>query len=165
MPRNYGYINTQALRPQASTGVPFQLGSADGAEVTDFAEVRFGKYLDRPFESKGSLAIELNDVGSTGYAIARIICDSIKRKPNLTIGMSTGLTMSDLVYPWILRITREEGIDWSAVKIYMISERVGYGSMDHTILRNYLNRELLHPYMPLNLLQSTIFSVILILIR
>lgn len=55
---------------------------------------------------------------------AKIIADRIRRKPNLVIGLATGSTPLG-IYKELIRMNKEEGLDFSKVTTFNLDEYVG----------------------------------------
>ena len=59
-------------------------------------------------------------------ALGRIVIDTIQRVPSAVFGLPTGRTPLAL-YAELIRLTREEDVDWSDVRTFNLDEFVGLG--------------------------------------
>lgn len=62
-------------------------------------------------------------------ALARRVALAIRARPRLVLGLPTGRTPLAL-YAELVRVTREEGLDWSQVRTFNLDEFIGLGSPD-----------------------------------
>lgn len=69
--------------------------------------------------------IRENYTEMSAYA-AKLIADCIKAKPNFVLGLATGATPIG-TYKELIRIHREEGLDFSEVKTFNLDEYYGIG--------------------------------------
>jgi glucosamine-6-phosphate deaminase len=74
-------------------------------------------------------------------ALGRILIDTIKRVPNTVFGLPTGRTPLGL-YAELVRVTREENIDWSEVRTFNLDEFVGYGDEMAGSYRSFMEEHL-----------------------
>jgi len=74
---------------------------------------------------------------------ARIIADELRRKPDLVLGLATGRTMKS-VYAKLVRIHREERVDFSRCRAFNLDEYVGLPAADPNSYRRYMNEHLFH---------------------
>ncbi len=72
---------------------------------------------------------------------ARIIAGEVRRRPATTLGLATGCTM-EAVYAALVRLYREERLDFSACRTFNLDEYVGLRSDDPNSYRTYMNRHL-----------------------
>lgn len=70
------------------------------------------------------LVIIKEDFDSASREAARLIADRLLRKPNLVLGLATGSTPLPL-YRELIRLHREEGLDFSKVTTFNLDEYVG----------------------------------------
>jgi glucosamine-6-phosphate deaminase len=74
-------------------------------------------------------------------ALARVLVDTIRRLPGVVMGLPTGRTPLAL-YAELIRITRDEDVDWSDVKTFNLDEFVSLGARDpgsyHTFMQERL---------------------------
>ena len=80
---------------------------------------------------------------------AALIADRLRRKPDLVLGCATGRTMEG-VYDELVRIYKEESLDFSQCQTFNLDEYVGLAKNDersyHAYMREYLfNRVNLQP--------------------
>lgn len=80
---------------------------------------------------------------------ARIIRDEMGRKPNLTLGLATGSTPTG-IYEELIRLHKEEGLDFSNVTTFNLDEYVGLSS-DHPNSYTYHMRNVLFNHININL--------------
>jgi glucosamine-6-phosphate deaminase len=74
---------------------------------------------------------------------AKIIADRLRKKPNLVLGLATGSTPLGL-YKELIRLHKEEGLDFSKVTTFNLDEYVGLQpthdqSYHYFMYRNFLN--------------------------
>ena len=55
---------------------------------------------------------------------AKIVADRLRKKPNLVLGLATGSTPLGL-YKELIRMHKEEGLDFSKVTTFNLDEYVG----------------------------------------
>ncbi len=72
---------------------------------------------------------------------ARIIADALRQKPNLVLGLATGRTM-EAVYSRLVRMHRENGLDFSLCRTFNLDEYIGIAADDPGSYRYYMNRHL-----------------------
>ena len=73
--------------------------------------------------------------------VARLIDKSLRARPSLVLGLATGRTMERL-YAMLVRLHREEGLDFSLCRTFNLDEYVGLGPEDENSYRYYMNRHL-----------------------
>ena len=73
--------------------------------------------------------------------VARLIAKALRAKPTLTLGLATGRTMERL-YAMLVRLHREEGLDFSLCRTFNLDEYIGLGPEDANSYRHYMNRHL-----------------------
>lgn len=73
--------------------------------------------------------------------VARLITRELRRKPHLVLGLATGRTMQ-LVYRSLVRMHREEKLDFSLCRTFNLDEYVGLAGDDGRSYRYYMNQEL-----------------------
>lgn len=81
------------------------------------------------------------DIESAVNLTARLIADSMRAKPDITLGLATGRTMEAL-YAELSRMHREEGLDFSLVKTFNLDEYIGLPAENVNSYRYYMNRHL-----------------------
>lgn len=69
------------------------------------------------------------DAASGSQAAARVVAKLVRRKPDAVLGMATGSTPL-LLYKELIRMHREEGLDFSRVRTFNLDEYLGL-SADH----------------------------------
>jgi len=79
------------------------------------------------------------DSEAIGNAAAKIIADVLNRKPNAVLSLATGSTPLGL-YSELIRMHREEGLDFSQVTTFNLDEYVGL-SADHEQSYHYFMHE------------------------
>jgi glucosamine-6-phosphate deaminase len=74
-------------------------------------------------------------------ALGRIIVDTVRRLPRAVLGLPTGRTPLAL-YQELVRITRDEQVDWAGVRTFNLDEFVGLGADDHGSYRQFMHERL-----------------------
>lgn len=74
-------------------------------------------------------------------ALAQLIADTIRRVPDTVLGLPTGRTPLPL-YDQLIRLTRQDRIDWSEVRTFNLDEFVGLGEDDHGSYRSFMHERL-----------------------
>lgn len=74
-------------------------------------------------------------------ALGRIVVDAVSRRPEMVLGLPTGRTPL-LLYEELIRITREEDVDWSQVQTFNLDEFVGVGRHDAGSYRSFMQGHL-----------------------
>jgi glucosamine-6-phosphate deaminase len=73
--------------------------------------------------------------------VARIIARAVQDNPRLVMGLATGRTM-EAVYARLVRMHREEGLDFSACHTFNLDEYVGLSGDHRDSYRYYMNHHL-----------------------
>lgn len=73
--------------------------------------------------------------------VARIVARSLRAKPDLVLGLATGLTMERL-YAILAELHRAEGLDFSRVTTFNLDEYVGLRPEDEGSYHTYMDRHL-----------------------
>lgn len=73
--------------------------------------------------------------------VSRIIARELRANPHLVLGLATGATM-ERVYRNLVRMHREEGLDFSLCRTFNLDEYVGLFPTDPNSYRHYMNRHL-----------------------
>jgi glucosamine-6-phosphate deaminase len=73
--------------------------------------------------------------------VAQIIARELRRNPRPVLGLATGRTM-ETVYARLVRLHREEGLDFSACHTFNLDEYVGLPASDVNSYRHYMNQRL-----------------------
>jgi len=73
--------------------------------------------------------------------VARIIAKELRANPNLVLGLATGRTMES-VYARLVRLYREEQLDFSLCRTFNLDEYVGMPASDRYSYRHYMNQNL-----------------------
>jgi glucosamine-6-phosphate deaminase len=73
--------------------------------------------------------------------VARIIARELRANPHLVLGLATGRTM-ETVYARLVRMHREERLDFSLCRTFNLDEYVGLPSHDPHSYRHYMERHL-----------------------
>ncbi|MCQ4925703.1 glucosamine-6-phosphate deaminase [Tissierella carlieri] len=95
------------------------------------------------------------DYKTISEVAARMIKDEIERKPNLTLGLATGSTPMG-TYQELIRLYKEEGLDFSKVTTFNLDEYVGLDRDDpnsysyhmRDVLFNHINVNLENTFIP-----------------
>jgi glucosamine-6-phosphate deaminase len=73
--------------------------------------------------------------------VARVIASELRSNPCLVIGLATGRTM-EAVYARLVKMHREEGLDFSACRTFNLDEYVGLPGSHRNSYRHYMNHNL-----------------------
>lgn len=73
--------------------------------------------------------------------VARIIAQQLRAKPELVLGLATGRTM-ELVYRAMVRMHKEQHLDFSKCRTFNLDEYVGITADDSRSYRHYMNEHL-----------------------
>ncbi|HZM03081.1 MAG TPA: glucosamine-6-phosphate deaminase [Candidatus Saccharimonadales bacterium] len=73
--------------------------------------------------------------------VARIIAAELRAHPSLVLGLATGRTMES-VYRLLVKMHREEHLDFSLCRTFNLDEYVGLASSDPRSYRHYMNEHL-----------------------
>lgn len=76
------------------------------------------------------------------HAAARIVAQTLNAKPNAVLGLATGSTPLG-VYAELVRMHREEGLDFSRVTTFNLDEYVGLGRNDRHSYHHFMHEHLL----------------------
>lgn len=101
------------------------------------------------------LVIVKEDQEAMGKEAARFVAERLRKKPNLVLGLATGSTPLAL-YKELVRLHRDEGLDFSKVTTFNLDEYVGlppshdqsYHYFMNENLFKYLNIDERHIYIP-----------------
>jgi glucosamine-6-phosphate deaminase len=84
--------------------------------------------------------------------VARVIAKEMWSNPRLVMGLATGNTMES-VYARLVRMHREEGLDFSSCRTFNLDEYVGLSGSHPSSYRHYMNH---HLFLQVNIdLQNT----------
>jgi glucosamine-6-phosphate deaminase len=86
-------------------------------------------------------AIIRPDKDSAALLVARLIARELKARPALVLGLATGRTM-EAVYRILVRMYRDDDLDFSLCRTFNLDEYVGLGPEDARSYRYYMNRHL-----------------------
>ena len=75
--------------------------------------------------------------------LARIVAHDLRANPHLVLGLATGATM-ECVYRHLVRLHKEEGIDFSLCRTFNLDEYVGLAASDPNSYRHYMDSHLFH---------------------
>ena len=81
------------------------------------------------------------DDAALAAALGRIVIDTVQRLPTAVLGLPTGRTPLAL-YAELVRLTAEEGVDWSEVRTFNLDEFVGLGAGDEGSYRRFMEDRL-----------------------
>lgn len=73
--------------------------------------------------------------------VARIIAQELRANPSIVLGLATGRTM-EAVYRVLVRMHRDERLDFSLCRTFNLDEYVGLAADDPHSYRYYMNRHL-----------------------
>jgi glucosamine-6-phosphate deaminase len=78
---------------------------------------------------------------SAASLVSRIIARELRANPHLVLGLATGKTM-ECVYQHLVRMHREENLDFSLCSTFNLDEYVGLFPSDPNSYRHYMNHHL-----------------------
>jgi glucosamine-6-phosphate deaminase len=81
------------------------------------------------------------DKESAELLVARMVAKELRANPHLTLGLATGRTM-ERVYGHLVRMYREEKLDFSLCSTFNLDEYVGLPAHDRHSYRHYMNHYL-----------------------
>lgn len=81
------------------------------------------------------------DADAAADLVARIIARDLRSNPHLVLGLATGRTMES-VYSRLVRMHREEALDFSLCTTFNLDEYVGLPTSDRHSYRHYMNHHL-----------------------
>jgi glucosamine-6-phosphate deaminase len=73
--------------------------------------------------------------------VARVIARDLRANPHLVLGLATGRTM-EAVYARLVRLYRDEQLDFSLCRTFNLDEYVGLPARDRHSYRHYMNHHL-----------------------
>jgi glucosamine-6-phosphate deaminase len=86
-------------------------------------------------------AIIRPDQDSAALLVARLVARELRANPSLVLGLATGRTM-ETVYRVLVRLHREERLDFSLCRTFNLDEYVGLAPEDARSYRYYMNQRL-----------------------
>ena len=78
---------------------------------------------------------------SAASLVARVVARELRANPQLVLGLATGSTM-ECVYQHLVRLHREEKLDFSLCRTFNLDEYVGLFPSDPNSYRYYMNQHL-----------------------
>jgi glucosamine-6-phosphate deaminase len=81
------------------------------------------------------------DAESASLLTARLVASTVREKPDAVLGLATGRTMERL-YAQLVRMHREEGLDFSGVATFNLDEYIGLPPESPHSYRQYMNTHL-----------------------
>ena len=78
---------------------------------------------------------------AAAHLVARIVAHDLRANPHLVLGLATGKTM-ECVYRDLVRMRREEHLDFSLCSTFNLDEYVGLFPADPNSYRHYMNHHL-----------------------
>jgi glucosamine-6-phosphate deaminase len=81
------------------------------------------------------------DAGAAADLVAQIIARELQGNPHLVLGLATGRTMEG-VYARLVRLHRNEALDFSLCTTFNLDEYVGLSGSDSHSYRHYMNHHL-----------------------
>ena len=81
------------------------------------------------------------DEGAAVSLVARLVATALRRKPALVLGLATGCTMEG-VYSELVRMHREEGLDFASCRTFSLDEYVGLAPDDPHSCRYFMDTRL-----------------------
>jgi glucosamine-6-phosphate deaminase len=82
------------------------------------------------------------DAESAGRRAARLVADLVRKKPDCVLGLATGSTPLGL-YRELIRLHKDEGLDFSRVTTFNLDEYVGLGPAHPQSYRFFMQQNLL----------------------
>lgn len=82
-----------------------------------------------------------SDTQSAVKLTAAVLADALRRNPEMTFGLATGATMEG-VYAELVRMYREEKLDFSSAKTFNLDEYIGLPVEDKNSYRSYMDKHL-----------------------
>jgi len=86
--------------------------------------------------------IQPNKESAAGL-VARIVARELRANPHLVLGLATGATM-ECVYRHLVRLHKEERLDFSLCRTFNLDEYVGLFPSDPNSYRHYMDHHLFH---------------------
>ncbi len=86
------------------------------------------------------IVIQPNAEAATNL-VARVIGNELRQNPRLVMGLATGRTMES-VYARLVRMHREDGLDFSGCRTFNLDEYVGLPGSHRNSYRHYMNHNL-----------------------
>jgi glucosamine-6-phosphate deaminase len=81
------------------------------------------------------------DAERAAWLVASLIAKALREKPHLVLGLATGRTM-ERVYDRLVRMHREEGLDFSLCRTFNLDEYIGIPSDHSGSYRYYMDNHL-----------------------
>jgi glucosamine-6-phosphate deaminase len=81
------------------------------------------------------------DADAAASLVAKIIANEVRANPYIVLGLATGRTM-ERVYEKLVRMHKEEGLDFSLCRTFNLDEYVGLSPDDPHSYRYYMNKHL-----------------------
>lgn len=81
------------------------------------------------------------DAERAAWLVAALIAKALRDKPSLVLGLATGRTM-ERVYGQLVRLHREEGLDFSQCRTFNLDEYIGLPPTHTGSYRYYMNHHL-----------------------
>jgi glucosamine-6-phosphate deaminase len=82
-----------------------------------------------------------SDEATLAAALCRVVLETVRRLPTAVLGLPTGRTPL-LLYEELARVTREQHVDWSAVRTFNLDEFVGLNAHDPESYRSFMQARL-----------------------
>ena len=89
------------------------------------------------------LVIIKDDYEAVSSEAARLVVNRMRKKPNLVLGLATGSTPLGL-YAELIRMHREEGLDFSKLTTFNLDEYVGLPHDHPESYRHFMQKNLFH---------------------
>jgi glucosamine-6-phosphate deaminase len=119
---------------------------SDGGGTTRLAERESRCFRDARIPETIPAAMEvviLPSAAEAALAAARIVARLVRVNPRAVLGLATGETPKP-VYAELVRVHREEGLDFSCVTTFNLDEYVGLGEAHAGSYRRYMRENLFH---------------------
>jgi glucosamine-6-phosphate deaminase len=81
------------------------------------------------------------DAERAAWLVASLIANALREKPHLVLGLATGRTM-ELVYGCLVRMHRDEGLDFSLCRTFNLDEYIGLPPEHPGSYRYYMDQHL-----------------------
>jgi glucosamine-6-phosphate deaminase len=81
------------------------------------------------------------DAQAASRRAARVVADLVRKKPNCVLGLATGSTPQS-TYRELIRLHKEEGLDFSQVRTFNLDEYVGLGPAHPQSYRYFMQQSL-----------------------
>ena len=127
-------MNRRCSRPKLPTGRCWSPANKTGRNSAGLAA----------YDVKSEMEVIIQPTReAAAHLVARIIARELRANPHLVLGLATGKTM-ECVYRDLVRMHREEKLDFSLCSTFNLDEYVGLFPSDPNSYRHYMNHHLFH---------------------